>query len=131
MLKNKITTITLICFIFHLYGCSSSSEITKEELTNEYFQKGKKPSLEISTVDSVLFKIDFNTYSIITDTLFGKGQAIDPEGRVEEFDGKIPFDKIITIEKSTLNYAPVAIMAVMVIAIFSLVMAIIQPYFSL
>ena len=32
MLQDKKSTITLICFIFHLYGCSQSLEITKDQV---------------------------------------------------------------------------------------------------
>ena len=52
MLKNKIAIITLLCFVFHLYGCSSTVEVTRDQL--ELFKD--KEIKQIVTVNSEVYE---------------------------------------------------------------------------
>ena len=66
MLKNKVATVTLICFIFHLYGCSSTIEVTNDQ--TELFKDKEIKSI----VD-----IDGKVYEFVSSKWHSPAQLID------------------------------------------------------
>ncbi len=103
-IKRYISAFLMPCILLYIGGCSSYSQITMNEFTDEYTLKNSRASLKILTIDSTLYKIEHNSYILTGDTLLAKGQATDRNGVPREFDGKILMNNISMIEKSSANY---------------------------
>ena len=96
MLKN-ISVCLLIIFLFNYLACSTLNVASKETIEEELESGTLHGDIYIITKDNNRYHFGEWGYRIESDTLYGKGLKINPNGE-EPFEGKIAMDDISHFE---------------------------------
>ena len=94
---KKISVSFLIIFLFNYLACTSLNVASKETIEEEVESGTLHGDIYIITKDNNRYHFGDWGYQIKTDTLYGKGLKINPNGE-EPFDGKIAMDDISHFE---------------------------------
>ncbi len=94
---KKLSFFSLIIFLFNYLACSTLNVASKETIEEELESGTLHGDIYIITKDNNRYHFGEWGYRIESDTLYGKGLKINPNGE-ELFDGKIAMDDISHFE---------------------------------
>ncbi len=94
---KKLSVCFLIIFLFNYLACSTLNVASKETIEEELESGTLHGDIYIITKDNNRYHFGEWGYRIESDTLYGKGLKINPNGE-ELFDGKIAMDDISHFE---------------------------------
>jgi len=94
---KKLTISILIISLFNYLACTTLNVATKESIEEEMKGGTFRSEIYIITKDNNRYHFGDWGYNIESDTLYGKGLKINPNGE-EPFEGKIAMDDISHFE---------------------------------
>ena len=117
MLRKAVSMFVLLTF-FLQFGCGTMYNIPKEEFTNQYISKKRYPSIIVKTLYS-LYRIPYDSYYLISDTIYFDVNVVEVPGEKYPDTGKIAMQDVESIEIAGTNLllAPVVFLAGVVVVI--------------
>lgn len=114
-MKKEIISIANLSFL-NLIGCGYTTETINPNEYDKYEKENGQPSgIYVMSEDSVKYHFVGQEYSIVNDTLFGRGVQLT-NGSEIPFDGNIPINKIksISVEEPDRGYIVVGFLTIVV-----------------
>jgi hypothetical protein len=115
-MKKRIITSFLLIALLNLIGCYSVNYLTVPEYQKNERDKGKPSEIIIKVKDSQGYLFTDSNFYIENDTLYGKGEVVNNEGK-KPFEGEIALSEIESIEVENINWLNTSLLGLGVLTI--------------
>lgn len=131
-MTNKIISYIIILSLISYLGCSSITEITKDDFIKECNEEKDKSDIYVTTKDYTLYYFTEDNYKLQSDSLYGEGEQyksingndidwLEVNGQGIGFYGNIAIKDIQSIEGKNYDYITPIGIVLCAVALFACV----------